>query len=445
MTLTSQIADYVSKSQYTTLPGEVVEKAKLCLMDWLAVTLAGSQEPVCKKLMEIYRLAGGARQATLVGWNTKASILQAALINGTAAHALDYDDVHSREPGHPSAPIIPAILAVSEWKKLSGEEFITSLVVGVQVMFSIGSGVMPYHYKEGWHNTGTMGHFGAAAAACRILNLNPSQITNALGIAATQASGLKQVFGTMCKPLNAGKAAMDGLLSALLAEKGFTSSKDVLEGKSGFFAVASSKADPQKVINRLQGSYVINGLSFKLYPSCYSTHGVIECILALKKKYQIDPDNVKEIVCTVHPRCLDVSAISKPRTPLEGKFSVQYCAALALTEGRVGIDSFVESKLNDPTILQLQDKIKLRSLPSYTQDRRAYVVISTFDGRKYEENVAIANLLEDREKARKAVTEKFKQICSLFMSMEKINKIIKAIDSLHKIKDMSKLVNTFSS
>lgn len=445
MSLTSQIADYVSESQYTTLPDEVLEKAKLCLMDWLAVTLAGSHEPVCKSLVEVCKLTGGYRQATLVGWNTKASILQAALINGTAAHALDYDDVHPREPGHPSAPVIPAILAVSEWRKLSGEEFITSLIVGIQVMFSIGSGIMPYHYEGGWHNTGTMGHFGAAAAACKLLNLNSSQITNALGIAGTQASGLKKVFGTMCKPLHAGKAAMDGLLSALLAEKGFTSSKDILEGKDGFFTVASSKADPQKVISRLQGGYVIDELSFKLYPSCYSTHGVIECILALKEKYQIAPRNIKEIVCTVHPRCLDVAAIPKPCTPLEGKFSVQYCAALALTEEKVSIDSFVEPKLKDPTILQLQEKINLEHAPSYTEERRARVVIRTFNGEKYKENVAVANLLQDKEKARKAVIEKFKRVCSLFMGMKKINKIIKAIDSLHEMKDMSQLINIFSS
>jgi len=220
MEITKALSEYIVKLKFSDLPKDVVEGAKLCFLDWLGVTLSGSKEPLTNILATVAEEQGGKPQATLIGRKKKASLLQAALINGAASHALDFDDVHLGMMGHPSAPVFPAILALGEWKKVSGEQFISAFIAGFEAECRVSSIVYPEHYLCGWHATGTLGHFGAAAACANLIGLTPSQTVYALGIAGTQASGIKQVFGTMCKPFHAGKAAMNGLLSALLAEKG---------------------------------------------------------------------------------------------------------------------------------------------------------------------------------------------------------------------------------
>lgn len=321
MNLTYQVADYIQKTKYSKFPEEVIEKAKLCFLDWIGVTLAGAKEPISDITFDLANLLGGKKQATILGKGLKTNLLFASLINGTNAHALDFDDVNIQSPGHPSAPIIPAILSLTEWKELSGRNFITAFTIGVQIFFSIGAANLPYHYNEGWHNTGTVGHLASASASAKLLGLNKAQIVNALGISATQAAGLQNVFGTMCKPFHAGKAAMDGLLGALLAERNFTSSNDVISGKSGFLEIFSSKSTPEALEKALNGSFLINDVRFKRYPSCFATHAAIDCMLSLRNRYTINPEEITEIQCIVYPRCLQVGAIEEPKPVFSGAYS----------------------------------------------------------------------------------------------------------------------------
>ena len=224
---------------FDAVPADARKLVRHCLLDWISVTLAGAQEPVTHMLAEEAREQGGFPQATVVGHGFAASSRQAALINGAASHALDFDDVNMSFTGHPSVVLVPALLALAEARGASGAAFMTAFVAGYETLCRIGAAVSPGHYALGFHSTGTIGTFGAAAACARLLQLDADDTADALGIAATQAAGLKAMFGSMCKPLHAGKASADGMMAAQLAARGFTGRSDAIEALQGFDGVAA--------------------------------------------------------------------------------------------------------------------------------------------------------------------------------------------------------------
>jgi len=441
MNLTEQLADYILKQDFNEFPDTSIEKAKLCLTDWIAVTLAGSREPISEIHFELIETLGGREQATILGKGLQTNVLLAALVNGTNAHALDYDDVHLDSPGHPSAPIIPAILSLAEWKGLTGSDFITAFVTGVQVFFAVGSAIMPRHYNEGWHNTGTFGHIAAAAAASKLLGLDKSGTINALGIAATQASGMQNVFGTMGKPFHAGKAAMDALLAALLAEKDFASSLDPIGGKKGFLSLYASKSDPSAMGKALLEENFLKGVTFKRYPSCFATHATIDCMLSLRNNNEINPEEIAEIECIVYPRLIEIAATPEPRTGLEGKFSVQFCLALALEEGAVLLESFDDSKVRNPSLTTIMKKVKLTSETSYQATRTSEVIIKFKNGKSIREKAVIADIINHPEREKSDVVQKYKTIVCSFMPDQRADQLLDLIESLEKVENMADIVN----
>ena len=438
--LTHRLAEYVIHTEYPNIPEDAIKKAKLCLLDWIGVTLAGAKEPISDITFDLADFLGGKGQATILGKGLKTNLLFASLVNGTSAHALDFDDVHIKSSGHPSAPIIPAILALAEWKELSGRDFITAFIIGVQTFFSIGAANMPYHYDEGWHNTGTVGHLASAAASAKLLGLNEKQIVHALGIGATQAAGLQNVFGTMCKPFHAGKAAMNGLLAVLLAQRDFTSSDDVMGGKRGFLEVFSSKSNPDALEKALTGNLFINEVRFKRYPSCFATHSAIDCMIFLRNKHVLNPEEISEIQCIVYPRCIEISGIAEPQTGLEGKFSVQYCLAVALQEGKVLLESFDDAKVKTPSLTSLMKKVKLVREDSFTKTRTSEVVIKLRDGKTVQEKVNLSELLSDRKKEEEDVIRKFKDIAYSMMPEKRADQILGLANSLEKVENMAEIV-----
>jgi 2-methylcitrate dehydratase PrpD len=444
MNLTEQVVNYIQKTEYGNLSAADIEKAKLCLIDWIAVALAGSREPISEITFQLIDLLGGSGQATILGKGVKTNLLLAALINGTNSHALDYDDVHIETSGHPSVTIIPAILSLAEWKKLSGTDFITAFVTGVQVFFSIGAAIMPCHYEEGWHNTGTFGRFAAATASAKLLGFNESMVLNALGTAATQAAGLQNVFGTMCKPFNAGKAAMDGLLAALLAERGFTSSIDPIGARNGFLEVYSSKSNHEAMEKALVNNNYLRGVTFKRYPSCFGTHTAIDCMLSLRARNTINLNEIAEIQCVVYPRCIGVCDIAEPQTGLEGKFSIQFCLALALEDGKISIDSFHDSNMKKTSLVDIMKKVKLVADSTYTETRTSKVIIKFKDGHSIQETVVLSELLSDWKKEKAGIILKYKDIAYSVLPQQQADRLLEAIDSLEKIDNMADIVKLCS-
>jgi 2-methylcitrate dehydratase PrpD len=439
METTKALSEYIRSLKFSDLPSDVVEGAKLCFLDWLGVTLSGSKEPLTGILLQLAETQGGNPQATMIGQKKKTSLLQAALINGAASHALDFDDVHLGMMGHPSAPLFPAILALAEWKRSSGKDFIAAFIAGFEAECRISSIVYPEHYLCGWHATGTLGHFGAAAGCANLLRLDSSQTINAMGIAGTQAAGLKQVFGTMCKPLHAGKAAMNGLLSALLAEKGFTSSPDMLEGEKGFSKVLSTRSDPAKALEGLGQNFSIRDVIFKRHASCFETHPAIDAVLALKEEFGLRADQVESIHLTAYSIACDIAGKPTPQTGLEGKFSLSFCIALALADGDTGEKSFCDEKVRDPRLTAIRDKVRIESDPGLSPSR-AKIKIFTRDGRVLEKLMDTLDLGKDREKMRRDLVRKFRELSIPLVGQQGTEKLISAINRLEAIPDLNTVV-----
>ena len=285
--LTAQLIGKVLPLRCDDLPADVRRVARDCLLDWLACTYVGLSEPASNLVAEAAADEGGHPRATFIGRSAKGSVLQAALVNGTASHALDYDDVNLTVPGHMSAAIIPALLALAEERGSTGADFVGAFVAGYETACRIGKLVEPAHYANGFHATATIGSLGAAVACAHLLQLSPMQACHAVGVAATQAAGLKAMFGTMAKPLHAGLASQAGLRGALLAHKGFTSRTDALECVQGFASVHGTDFRVGDALAQPEGGYHLLANLFKFHAACYSTHSTIDALVELRRDHSL--------------------------------------------------------------------------------------------------------------------------------------------------------------
>jgi 2-methylcitrate dehydratase PrpD len=352
-TLLGRLAGRWSGVGFDDLPAEVAWVGRHCLLDWCGCALAGSREPLARLLRA--ELAGDG-PATVLGAGRTADARGAALANGAAGHALDYDDTHIRMPGHPTAPVLPAALAVAEQIDASGERLLAALVVGIEVECRVGALLAPGHYSAGWHATGTVGTLGAAAAVAHLLGLDPERTTHALALAATQAAGLKASFGTMAKPLHAGKAASDGLLAARLAAGGFTGNPAVLEAPQGLAAATVGVTPDPARLDRLEDRWAIRDTLFKYHAACYLTHASINAALTLADR--VDVDEIARVEVRVAPDLLEVCDIAEPATGLEGKFSLRATTAMAfLGDDTTDMASYSDARMGERDLLDLRDRV----------------------------------------------------------------------------------------
>jgi 2-methylcitrate dehydratase PrpD len=334
------------------------------------VTLAGAGEPCAAIVAQVIGTGGG--NCLIFGSDRRAPPLDAALINGTAAHALDFDDVSNSMGGHPSAPLVPALFALGEMLDSSGQEFVTAYVVGFETETRIARGVHFHHYEKGWHPTATLGVFGAAASCSHLMRLNPSQTAQALAISASLAAGIKANFGTMTKPLHVGHTARDGLFAALLARDGFTANNAALEHKQGFLEVfnGAGNYDAAKIVADWGRPWdiVTPGLAIKQHPCCGSTHPAIDALLALRRDNDLSPQRIERIDSWTHPRRLAHTNRPDPQTGLDAKFSVQYCLARAALQGRIVIEDFEGDAFRDPASRTLMRRVHAAPHPDMGPD-----------------------------------------------------------------------------
>ena len=370
MRATSTVAEFVAKSRWEDCPAEAVDAARRAILDCLGVMLAGSVEPAARIVTGIARAEGGAPLATVVGTSLRTGAVWAALANGTAAHALDFDDTNFAMMGHPSAPVLSAALAAGELALADGRALVHAFLLGFEVETTLAEVMNPPHYEKGFHATGTLGAMGAAAAAARLLGLDASQTRAALAVAASQASGLKENFGTMTKPFHAGHAARSGVLSALLAREGFTASEQALEGPQGYFAVLGAGKREEGALETLGAPWKIlkTGVAVKPYPSCACTHSIIDSALELRRTHGITPEQVERVTVGVNAAVPRILIHSNPRSGLEAKFSGEFTAAAALCEGRVGIATFRDDKTDDPAIAGLMKRVRVVVDPTIPGD-----------------------------------------------------------------------------
>ena len=354
MTATDALAAFAADTALDEIPTRVRELTKRHALDTLSVMLAGSTTAGCRITQALFDTLGGTPQATALGTGRRVSVLQAAFANGEAAHAMDYDDTQlSASPDrvygllmHPSAPILGAVLPVAEWSHASGAELLLAVALGVEVSCKVAEAVSPTHYGSGFHTTGTIGAFGAAVGAGRLLGLDRTQMVTALGLAASMSAGLRENFGTMTKPFHAGRAAENGVLAALRVARGHTASAGILEAPRGFFA-AYGGGDPVRMTRTMGNPWtaIDPGISIKPYPSGSLTHPAVDTTIELAIEHDLRPEDVTSVHVAVNRYMPQALLHDLPTDELEAKFSMRYGVAIGLLDRRAGIPQFSRARV----------------------------------------------------------------------------------------------------
>lgn len=445
--VTLKLAEFIVKTKYDQIPRAVLEIVKLHILDTIGCIFAGSREKSADIITRHISSLGNNGDSTILPFGLKASPTYAALANGIIGHTLDYDDYEVPSMAHPSVTVLPAVLALGEKVKAGGSECMEAYLAGMEVISKVGNGINPNHYDKGWHSTGTLGPLGAAAASSKLLKLDVDKTRTALGISASMSSGMRGNFGTMTKPFHAGHASRNGVEAAILASLGFTADRNMLEHKLGYCSLFTEqeKFDLQKIVTDLGSPFSLfsPGVGKKPYPSCGATHSYLDGIFDIIRRYDIKADEVESIHCGISYRHPTMLIYPNPQTGLEGKFSLEFCLALALTDRAVRLEGFTDSKVKEPQIQNLIKRISKQvtkeadSLGTYYPKARTEVKMK--DGKSYSCTIekrkgSPANPLTAQE-----VKEKFLDCASLATSGEHAGSVADAVMDMENIHDISNL------
>lgn len=419
------------------LSTDALEVARGCVTDWLACGFAGLSEPVATILAASALDEGGNPQATLIGQTERGTVLQAALYNGALSHALDYDDVNLAVPGHMSAAILPAVLALAEHRGASGEQALTAFAAGYEAACRIGCLVEPAHYANGFHATATVGGIGAAVACASLLRLTAEQAAHAVGIAATQSAGLKAMFGSMTKPLHAGLAAQAGLRAALYAQRGMSSRTDAIECKQGFARVHGKDFDVQAAVRAPEGHWHLTHNLFKFHAACYSTHSTIEAVAELRQAQSLSPESVQSIAVVAGEGC-SICNIQEPSTGLEAKFSLRAVAAFAL----LGIDTadlHTWDRVTEPAVEALRQRVQVTLVPGMSLSE-SRVSIKLKDGRHLERHFDCGTPSPDKPAETRKLRAKFKALVTPMAGADKTQALLDILGRLEQQPSLAPLL-----
>ncbi|HEY2447968.1 MAG TPA: MmgE/PrpD family protein [Mycobacterium sp.] len=423
--LTSELAERSAALSFDQLPDDVVAMARLCVLDWLGVTVVGSQEPAPQILLQTLAPEMVANGASVIGHGLRVSPLQAALVNGTSSHVLDFDDVNATLIGHPSVAILVAALGLAESLHSSGPEFLCAFVAGYETACRVAAAVGPLSYLRGFHHTGTIGTLGAAAACSRLLSLDAQRTTMALALAAAQAAGLGCMVGTMSKSFHAGKACENGLLAALLAQNGFTANDSAIESAKGFAATASGECNAAAALAEPPlGWHIVSNL-FKFDASCYMTHSTLAGIRELRAQHQLNMDEVNEIRIHLGELEFATCALPRPATGLEVKFSVAHLAAMAaLGRSTVVID---DAAASDPSVIALRDRVTVTD--DGTSGAPTLVEVILNEGRRLSTAHDVNTPERDLALQRRRVEQKFRTITTPHLGTERTEAVITGVQA----------------
>jgi 2-methylcitrate dehydratase PrpD len=366
VTKTSALAAFGASITAAELPEQVVHRARRALVDWMAAALAGSAEPAAHRLRGVVSNLAEGGPCAVVGTSLRTSPPFAALANAYASHLLDYDDVYnpSATTIHLGSCVWPAVLAIGQARGLDGPALVSAYIAGFEVGARVACAAGREHYESGWHVTGTVGHVAAAAAAANALRLSPEATTHALGCSATQAAGVREVYGSDSKAMHPGKAAMDGVLAALLAENGFTATDTALEGRHGLLRAIAPNPRPDELVEGFGTHWHVLDNGHKLYPSASLTHAALDAALGLDT---VDPSTVDFIEVRLAPFAADVTALGEPKTGTQAKFSTAHCVAVALIRRAARPAEFTDDVVADPAITALRAKIRVISDETVTK------------------------------------------------------------------------------
>jgi 2-methylcitrate dehydratase PrpD len=400
MELTRALANFVVRSRYEDIPEPVRHEARRSLVNWMGCALGGTQHEAVNAALNALRPFAGPAQAQILGRSDRLDCLNAALVNGMSAHVLDFDDTHLRTLVHPSVPVASSLLALAERQPMRGADFLHAFILGVDVECRVANAIYAAHNVNGYI-TGTAGVLGAATAAGRALNLDERTMCWAMGAAATQGAGLREMAGTMCKSFVHGRAAQNGMVAALLASRGFTSSERALEAPRGFMQVIAPGCDQRVALDGLGERYEITLNTYKPHACGVVCHPAIDGCLALRTHAAFDAERISAVALRVHPLALKLTGIERPRSGLESKWSIYHSAAVALCDGVAGEEQYTDARVMDAAVTRLRGLVTAEADPALRDDE-AYVSITLTDGTRLAEHIAhalgsVENPMTDRQ------------------------------------------------
>lgn len=436
--VTKTLAAYVVDAKAEDTPQAVRTEAVRSLLNWAGCAIGGSGHETVDRALAAVTPFAGKPEASLFGRPEKIDVLNAALLNGIASHVFDFDDTHLKTIIHPAGPVASALAALAQIRPMTGAELLHAFILGVEVECRIGNAVYPAHYDIGWHITGTAGVFGAAAAAGKILGLNAQQMTWALGIAGTQSSGFREMFGTMCKSFHPGRAAQNGLLSAFLAQQNFTSSDRVLEAPRGFAHVMSAARDFGEITEGLGEHFEISLNTYKPFACGIVIHPSIDGAIQLRNENKLTADMVDKVELRVAPLVLELTGKKTPRTGLEGKFSVFHSVAVAIIDGAAGEREYSDAKVVDPTVVKLRDSVGA-VIDKGLRDDEAYLTVFLKDGRKLERHVPHALGSLERPMSDADLDAKFMGLCDGVIAKDHAEQVLALYRRAETVADAAEL------
>ncbi len=400
--------------------------------------MGGSGHETVDDAIRALKPFSGPPQAAVLGRKERLDVLHATLMNGISSHIFDFDDTHLRTIVHPAGPVAPGILALAEYHPVSGADFLHALIVGVEVECRIANAVYPQHYDVGWHITGTVGPFGGAAAAGKLLRLSEQQMVWALGLAAAQPVGLREMFGTMTKSFHAGRAAENGLTSAMLAAQNFTSSEQPIEAQRGWANVLSTARNYAEITGNLGGRFEIALNSYKPFPCGVVIHPALDGCLQLRANHKIAPEDIQRIDLRVHPLVLELTGKKAPGSGLEGKFSIYHAVAAAMVRGRVGESEFSDATVRDPAIIDLRQRVTARADPAIAEDQ-VRITIVLQDGRRLETFVEHAIGSARNPMSDSQLEAKFRGQAEAILPRDRVSRLLDLCWKIEEIHDAAEL------
>jgi 2-methylcitrate dehydratase PrpD len=437
-TLTKTLCGHLTAAQYSDLTPAAIRETRRGVLDWIGCALAGSAHKTVSTLLAVLEEVSGKPAATVFGRSLKLGLLEAPRVNGLMGHVLDYDDTHMGGVVlHTSSPVLAALLALAERQPVGGQDFMLAYAIGFEAGVRVGR-TAPGHHKGGWHLTGTLGTFAAAAACGRLMQFDRQKLTYAMGIAGTEAAGMQQNRGTMCKSFHAGTAASNGLLAALLAARGFDSTQEIVEGAKGFSRIYSDSAAPDELTTALGGGWLIETNGHKPYACGVVLHPLIDAVTGVRNRDKIDPATVSEIALRVHPLVLSITGVSEPTTGLQSKFSTLHTAAVAMIDGAAGIAQYSDAKAVDPAVAAMRRKVKPVADDTLRRDE-AYAAV-TAGGQRHDIHIAHASGTAGNPMSDAAIEAKFMANATPAIGRERAERARDFVWALEKQSDLRELV-----
>jgi 2-methylcitrate dehydratase PrpD len=437
--VTRTLAEYVVNGRWDDVPADVRHEAARSLVNYLGCALGGSGDPAVGAAMRAFGPYSGSPTAAILGRSERLDPLHASLMNGISSHVDDYDDTTPQNYIHPSSPVASALFAYASVNPVRGRDFVHAFVLGFEAESRVGNAVFPAHYDAGWHITGTAGVFGAAAAIGRLRGLDVQQMLWALGLAATQAAGLREMFGSMGKAFHPGRAAQNGYASALLAEAGFTAGERAIEGPRGFAAVQAATFDLAQVTAGLGTDFNLRRNTYKPFPCGIVNHPTIEACIRIHHDHALDAEAIRAVRLQVAPLVLDLCNQQNITRGLQGKFSVYHGAAVGLVRGRAGLQEYTDAAVNDPAVKRVREGTVAAGDASLTEDQ-ARVEVELADGRVLRATVeqSLGNVHRPLTDAQ--LDEKFRGQAILALPLAQVDAALSLCWRVADLEDVSELI-----